>query len=287
VDRALVAFHPSWGEVTAGRQAIGLGRGVLFGALDLFAPFAPLAADREWRPGVDAFRAEYRLSPTISTELIAAFGESPDRSAYLARARGYLGSTDAEVIVGKRAEDTLLGMALSSVVGGAEIHGEMALFDTPGNSPDSGLFGNDDLFCQAVLGSSYTFDIGKGLTLLAEYHYSGFGVREAEDALARLSDPAFQKRFLRGDVQILGRHAMALRGSYPFAPDLRASALVLGSPNDGSGVFSPSLRWDWTEKTTITATGFLPWGPGPARGRLRSAYGGRPTSLFLQIATYF
>ncbi|MFC1735496.1 hypothetical protein ACFL1X_05225, partial [Candidatus Hydrogenedentota bacterium] len=58
IDRALVAFHPEWGEVTIGRQAIGLGRGVIFSAVDIFSPFSPVEVDREWRRGVDAFRVE-------------------------------------------------------------------------------------------------------------------------------------------------------------------------------------------------------------------------------------
>ena len=39
IDRALTALQPEWGQVLIGRQAIGLGRGVVFGAVDLFAPF--------------------------------------------------------------------------------------------------------------------------------------------------------------------------------------------------------------------------------------------------------
>ena len=64
IDRGLVALHREWGDVTVGRKAIGLGRGVLFGAVDVFSPFSPLEVDREWRRGVDALRAEYGLSTT-------------------------------------------------------------------------------------------------------------------------------------------------------------------------------------------------------------------------------
>ncbi len=41
IDRALVSLHPGWGEITMGRQAIGLGRGRLFSAVDMFAPLLP------------------------------------------------------------------------------------------------------------------------------------------------------------------------------------------------------------------------------------------------------
>jgi len=286
IDRALVALHPAWGNVTIGRQAIGLGRGVLFGAVDVFNPFSPLEVDREWRRGVDAFVAEYRLSATSSGECIAAFGETPEQSALLGRLRGYLGDVDGSLIVGKRAEDFMVGSAFSAVVGEAEVHGELAVFDTPEAQVDGTLWGGGHLATKAVIGSSYTFDVGKGLTLLGEYHYSDFGVEDAEDTLVRLQNRDFQRRFLRGDMQILGRQAVAAQLSYSFSDAANGSFLVLTNPTDGSGVISPSLRWDLYENVTLIGNVFVPWGDEPSGGQFRSEYGATPTSLFLQAAIY-
>ncbi len=286
IDRALFALHPAWGDTTIGRQAIGLGRGVLFGAVDVFNPFSPLEVDREWRRGVDAFRAEYRLSTTSSAECIAAFGETWEQSALLGRFRGYLGDIDGSLIVGKRAEDFMVGSALSAVLGEAEVHGELAVFDTPEAQPDGTLWGGGHLATKAVIGSSYTFDVGKGLTVLGGYHYSDFGVEDAEDILVRLQDPDFQQRFLRGDTQILGRQAVAAQLSYPFSDAVNGSFLVLTNPTDASGVVSPSPRWDLDENVTFLANVFVPWGDEPSGGRFRSEYGATPTSLFLQAAIY-
>jgi hypothetical protein len=287
IDRGLVSLHPEWGEVTIGRQAIGLGRGVLFGAVDVFAPFSPLEVDREWRRGVDAFRAEYRLSTTTSAEVISAFGPTWEQSALLGRLRGYVGDVDGSLIFGKRAEDTMLGTAVSTIVKDAEVHGEVAVFDTPEEQPDGGFGGNEHLAVKTVLGASYTFDVGNGLTLLVEHHYSGFGVEDARDALMRLQDKDFRDRLLRGDMQILGRQAMAGRISYPFNDIASGSFLVLTSPTDGSGVFSPSLRVDLNRNMTFLASAFVPWGSGPSDGQLQSEYGATPTSLFLQMAVYY
>lgn len=286
VDRALVALHPEWGEVTIGRQAIGLGRGVLFGAVDVFNPFSPLEVDREWRRGVDAVRAEYRVSQTSSVEVIGAFAETWEKSALLGRFRGYVGNVDASLITGKRGQDFMLGVTTSAAVGDAEIHGELAIFDTPEPQPDSGWFGDDHLVGKAVAGGSYTFDIGKGLTLLGEYHYCGFGVKDASDATARLMDPTFRERFLRGDMQVLGRHAMATQLSYPLTDALDGSFLVLQSPVDGSGVVSPSIRWDLAEDMSLIASAFIPWGDEPAAGQLDSEYGATPVSFVVQLNVY-
>ena len=181
VDRALVAWHPSWGEVVVGRQAVGLGRGTLFSAVDVFSPFAPAEIDREWRRGVDAARAEWRVSDTFSAEIISAWGESWDESALLGRIRGYMGRVDAEVLAGKRGEDLMYALTVSAAIGDAEVHAEAAVFYLDDDWVQDGLFGDDRLVGKAVLGASYTFAVGEGLSLTAEYHYSGFGAEEIEE----------------------------------------------------------------------------------------------------------
>jgi hypothetical protein len=56
---------------SAGRR-FGWRRGVLFTAVDLFAPFSPLEADREWRAGVDAVRTDIKLTERSSIDLVGA-----------------------------------------------------------------------------------------------------------------------------------------------------------------------------------------------------------------------
>jgi hypothetical protein len=62
---------------------------------------------------------------------------------------------------------------------------------------------------------------------------------------------------------------------------------LLASPCDGSGVASPTLRLDLTDHLTVLGSLFVPWGPGPAGGRLESEYGATPLSLFLQANLYY
>ncbi len=287
IDRALVAMHPDWGQVLIGRQAIGLGRGVLFSAVDIFAPFSPLEVDREWRRGVDAVRIERRISDTGSVELIGAFGYTWEQSALLARARGYLGDIDGEVMFGKRREDTMFGGTVSAAVGDAEVHAELAFFNTPERQPDGGVFHNDREVGKLVVGGSYTFNIGNGLTMVNEYHYSGFGLKDIENVTMQLNQADFLERILRGDTQILGRQALAHQFSYPFTMVLNGSFLILHSPLDGSGVASPSLTWDFSQSASVVGSVFVPWGHKPSRGRIKSEYGGTPLSLFLQLRCYY
>ena len=287
MDRALLAGDFDWGNATVGRQAIGLGRGLLFGAIDVFSPFSPLEVDREWRRGVDAVRVEANLSDTSSIEWISAFGEHADESAHLLRVRGYAGTVDGELVVGERADDEMFGGAASAALWGASVVCEFALFKTPERQPHDGLWGNSHLVGKAVCGASYTFDIGNGLTMNGEYHYSGFGMKDVRELPLYFSDPIFRERYLRGDTQILSREALALQTSYAINEGVTGTLLLLGSPEDGSGMINPALAFNVSDTFGFTVAVFTPWGDKPRNGVMRSFYGGSPQSIFLQLNWMF
>jgi len=265
--------------------AIGLGLGVLFSAVDIFSPFSPVEIDREWRRGVDAVRMEYELSDTSSAEVLGVFGQTWEQSALLTRIRGYVGNMDGEILLGKRANDTILGGISSATLANAEVHAELAIIDTPEEQAHD-LMGNEHQALMAVFGSSYTFDIGNGLTVLGEYLYNGLGVKDATEVNTRLLDPTFQTRVLRGDMQTLSQQALALNMTYPLDPSLSGSILVLQNPADASGLAVPSLSWDISADTRLLASLYLPWGEESSNGQLRSTYGNTPLSLFIQVAIY-
>ena len=286
IDRALVDVRQPWGNVVFGRQAVGLGRGALFSAVDMFAAVSPLEVDGEWRRGVDAARVEYRVSDTSSIELLGVFDASWDESALLGRLRGYVGEIDADLILGKRAKDDMVAGVLSSTVQDAEVHVELAFFRTPEAQPDGGFAGNDHHVLRSVVGASYTFDIGSGLTVLGEYHTNGFGVQNAADISKRLLDPTFQNRVLRGDMQVLSRQAAALQLGYACNDSSNAALVVLQAPEDGSGLLTPSLTYDIGASGRIITSVYIPWGDEPRNGQIQSVYGGTPLSLFIQAAIY-
>ena len=242
LDRAFAAVSLGGAEITVGRQAVGWVRAVYFSAVDVFAPFSPLESDREWRRGIDAVRVSVPLTDLISLDAVAAFGESLDGSAFLGRVHGYIGDVDGEVIAGRRCEDELYAASASLPVLDAELHGELALFRTPTAFP-SGAFGTDAFVTKASVGGSYSFDVAAGLLVMGEYHYSGFGFANIADAGDGLSDSGFLDRYLRGDTQILGRHAAAVQVASGFGTVFPASVVWVFSPADGSGVVIPTGTW--------------------------------------------
>ncbi len=287
LDRVFVAAHLGRTEIIIGRQAIGWGRGVLFSAVDIFAPFSPLESDREWRRGIDAVRVGTPVTDLMSVEVVAAFGESRETSALVGRMRGYLGNVDGEMIFGKRREDYVYAATASLPVLDAELHGEVALFKTPGESPDCGVFGRDDLIAKTVIGGSYSFELGIELYLMAEYHHSGFGVRDIKDLETCLEEEALRERFVRGDTQILGRHAGVVQAVYGIGGVSPLNISWIFSPMDGSGIFVPTVSWIFSDNVTLVANAYLPYGAEPKDGKIRSEYGGTPTSGLLQISFYY
>ena len=287
LDRAFAAMVIGRTEITVGRQAVGWGRGVLFGAVDIFAPFSPLESDRDWRRGIDAVRANVPLTDTISLDAVAAVGESLDASSFVGRVRGYVGNVDGELIFGKRYKDVLYAATASSPVYDAELHGEIAFFNTPEACLDGGTLGKDDLIAKAVIGGSYSLDMAGELLVLAEYHFSGFGVREIEEAETCLDDEAFQERYLRGDSQILGRHACAVQASYGIAGVTPLNISWIFSPLDGSGVLTSSVSWIFSDNVTLVANAYFPYGAEPEDGQIKSEYGGTPVSGLVQIRFYY
>jgi hypothetical protein len=271
IDRAALHVQVPRANVTIGRQAIGWGRGVLFGAVDLFAPFTPLEADREWRRGVDAVRADVKIADRVSLDAVGALGASLGRSIAAARVRGYAGRADVEVMAGRRATDPFAGATSSIAIGDVEIHGEAARFGD---------------VMKAVAGGSYRFPVGHGLLTYVEYHYSGYGATSAAAILPLLQDPAFQERYVRGDTQILGRHAVAALTSYECSPEIALAGQWLHDPADGSGVVAPSLTITPGDRWSVLVSGYAPYGRAPSGTQLGSEFGASPSALFVQVRMY-
>ncbi len=286
LDRASASIAFGRADVTVGRQAVGWGRGLLFGAVDIFAPFSPLESDREWRRGIDAVRVRTPLTDLISADAVAAFGESVEESAYVGRIQGYVGDVDGELFAGSRCEDGFYGGSVSLPVLDAELHAEAAVFVSPEPLLAGGSFGSDDVAVKAVVGGSRTFDVAGGIMLVAEYHYSGFGVAEIANATDHFGDDAFIERYARGDTQILGRHACAAQLSYGFASTTPFSATWIMSPVDGSGVVVPSVVWVFSDSVTLSASAYLAYGAAPEGERILSEYGATPTTGLVQISFY-
>ncbi len=187
--------------------------------------------------------------------------------------------------------DPALGVAGAAdgrlaTVGDAELLQPDVFGQADGRGVDGGFFDTDGVVAKFLFGGSYMIDIGTGLRIAAEYHYSGFGVENVSEDASILADPFFQARFLRGDSQLLGRHALGVSLSYQLLDDIAASLGYIQSLVDGSGVITPTLSWNQSDNVTIVLNVTAPWGTWPRGGVPTSEYGSGPITIFLQARLY-
>ena len=213
----------------------------------------------------DAVRVDASLGAHASAEVVGVAGANLDGCAIAGRLRGYVGPVDAEIVGGWRARDGFVGATASGSVGGAEVHGELAALFLPEPWRWGGALADDKVILKAVAGAWYNFDVGDGLRLVGEYHYSGFGVTFPVSALDLAADRALRMRLNRGDTQILGRHMLAVVVNHPLMLTLSAAVQGLCDPTDGSGVVAPTLVWDLAENASLVAGGYAGWGAAPRR----------------------
>jgi len=307
LDRASVNLAFGNADVTVGRQAVGWGRGLYFSVVDIFAPFSPLESDREWRRGIDAVRFRLPFTDLWTLDAVGAFDEREEQSSFAARAHGYVGDIDGELLFGSRREAVFYAATASMPLFDAEIHGEAAVFIEPegvtfvgtdagrldglDQAPRRGPAWDDpskqDAVLKALVGTSRSFDVLAGLYMVAEYHYSGYGLEDPTTVTELDESSPFFDRYLRGDTQMLGRHAVAVQATYGFAGTAPISVTWLGSPVDGSGVFIPAVSWSFSDSITLTAQAYFALGEDSADGELRSEYGATPASVLAQISFYY
>lgn len=285
IDRLNLQLRAGRINWTIGRQAVGWGRGLMFGAVDLFSPFTPLEADREWRRGVDAVRADVKLADRVALESVGVIGRTIDSSAFAARLHGDLSALDVELVGGRRARDVFGGVSTSAALREAEVHGEVAVFHTPARAGDADIFG-DVVKIKMLAGGSYRFGVGNGLLVHLEYHYSGFGASKAAEIVTLVASREFRERYLRGDTQILARHALGALASYDVSPALVLAGQWLHSPIDGSGLAAPSAALTLSDSLSVTLSVYVPYGRPPRGPVLESVYGATPLSGFLQLRIY-
>jgi len=121
---------------------------------------------------------------------------------------------------------------------------------------------------------------------ICEPHYAS-APEQPEEILALLTTPSFVGRFVRGDMQMLSRHAVGVTGSYDASPEIAYSGQWLHNPADQSGIVAPAMTYTFNDAVSLLGTVYVPYGRPPEGGVLRSEYGAAPLSGLLQLRWYF
>lgn len=282
-------------SVTAGRQAITFGNGYLFTPMDLVAPFNPTFIDTEYKPGIDALRAEGFVGTSGQVSGVIAYLGSWDREGMAVALQGSatLGVWDVGVFMASIRGDGVYGVSTAGSIGPVSIRGEGTITLPP----------EEQAYYRGLVGADLFF--GSGLSLIGEVYYQSLGGAEAEDYLQVATSP----RFARGELFTMGRYYAALSASYTLTPLVGISAFGIVNLQDPSALVGPGVSWSVSGNASVSLGGYFGLGERPGEVELtdligqdgqplegdallaaipvNSEFGLSPTTVFLSFKTYF
>ena len=273
-------------ELSAGREAVSWATTLFLTPADPFAPFDPADPFRAYRAGVDVLRA--RAYPGTFTELDAVVrpAEVGDETTLTAVARGgtRLGPWQLGAWAGAVHDRAAAAASATVTAGGTAFRGEATVRHEAGGT-----------VWRAAVGADRNLSLlGRDLYLAAEYQYDGFGASSGREIVQTVRSDAYR----RGELQVLGRHEVALQASWQATPLLAAEGLVLWNASDGSLLVSPAASVSLSNEIEGRAGAYLGFGaetlpppPGPLGSELpdlpASEYGVVPTSLYVSVSAWF
>lgn len=290
VDRAFVRLKLDMLDVLVGRQPVTFGSTFFFTPLDLVAAFSPTTIDREYKPGIDAARADLFLGTSGRLTLVAAYAGdwNLDQVILAARASSTFDVWDVGLLAARSRGDLVLGVDVTGDVMGVAVRGEGSV-----TRPRHG-----DPFVRAALGSDVR--PGYGLTLMGELYAQSLGADDPADYL----QVAASERFARGELWAMGQYYAAISVSYELLPIVNLGAFCVANLADTSALIGPSLAWSISDEAELGLGAYIGVGERPedidlsaaagpgAAGALpvlkpRSEFGLTPAAFFAELKAYF
>ena len=292
LDRLWIRWEPDRRvQLTAGRQAVSWGTGLIWSPTDLFSAFAPTEIDREEKLGVDAVRLIVQAHPLVSVDAVVepldrdAHGRATARdSTFAARIGTRAGEYDLHLCAGSVQSDAVLGGDFSGYLGDAGFRGE-ALYTWVDERDQRD-------YVRALLGADYGFAAPWNPYVAVEYFHNGLGARDEGDYAARRMASSVRRVFERGIAYNLGREYLA--GTLRVQPNalLTLQATTLVNLRDGSFREFAACTWSVTEDFDVMVG--VDAGLGGGRGeftRLRDETTGMelgvPDLYFMYAKYYF
>ncbi|HEY7471878.1 MAG TPA: hypothetical protein VIE68_05975 [Gemmatimonadota bacterium] len=276
LDRIAATVAGRGVEATFGRQAISWATTLYLSPADPFAPFDPADPYREYRPGVDALRVRVFPGPLTEIETVLRISKTPDGRTWtaLVRTRTSAGSVDLSGWGGVLHGEPAAAFAATLPVAGAAVRGELSVRR------------EGDAALRAAIGADrrWTF-AGRDLYAIVELQHDGFGAAQADDfARVLVSRP-----YRRGEMQTLGRDALAAQASWQAHPLVGVQWLTLWNLRDGSALHSPGVAVSATRWLDLRAGSFVSTGEDALDpvGQPGSEYGLVPPVLYVSAAAFF
>jgi len=282
VDRVNIKLSFPQADLTIGRQAITFGQTYFWNPLDVFSPFDPRSFDRDYKPGVDAYRLDLPMGSFGGGNII--YASNWTGNALLVRLFGEILGWDLAVQGGKVCGGNEVGTGASGEAGPLEVRGEASWFfskmDDPIPSSPSVKLLDDSFTGVAGLGRKITPEVG----VEAEYLYNGSGLPGNLDAAA--------ERVAAGDALHMGRHLAGVSVSWQAMPLLQTQLACLWSFSDRSLALQPGLTYSISDESELVVGALLNSGRRPSTdasgmSHLRSEFGTNPNVFYAEYKVYF
>jgi hypothetical protein len=300
-DRLLFVLHLPHLTLTAGRQPVSFGSGLVFTPMDVVNPFSPATVDTEYKPGVDALRADAFWGTAGQATLVAAWAGDTERVSEedlvaAGHVQSTVGVTDLRGLLAYVRGDGVLGAGITSALGGAGVHSDVTLTLPGPETPE------EDPFVRAVLGGEVRPH--STTTVALEGYLQTWGASSPQGYLEQAQSP----RVARGEVWLLGRGYASLSVLQEMSPLVQVSAALIANVTDPSALLAPSLTWSVADEAVVGLGGYVALGPRPEQTQLqldpsalvlvppdpttlstsvRSEFGLYPHALYLQMRAYF
>lgn len=239
-DRVSVSYHTDSWSVTAGRQALSWGSGIVFQPLDLFSPFAPTTVDRDYKAGDDMLNIEYLFANGSDVQVVSVMRRNErhnyqwDETSTGLKWHGFFNDSEVEVIVGTHYRDEVLGLSLRTPVGGALVRGDVLFTHlSSGGTRVSGVVNIDYSFAWKE----------RSVYLFGEYYHNGFGTHAKPIEIGELS-PELVSRLQRGEVFNLQRDYLAIGLQIQWHPLVSQSTTVITNLKDSSSLLQLNINYE-------------------------------------------
>lgn len=289
IDRLVLSARRPGLDLAVGRQPVTFGRGLIFTPLDLVGPFNPTIIDQEYKPGVDAIRADMYAGTSGQVTLAAAYAGDWDLSGLVLAGYGSttVGVWDLGLFGGLIHRDAVVGLSASGSAGTVGLRAEGTVTLPPEEAAE------DDPFVRVAVGVDL-YPGGTGTTTVStEVYVQSLGAGEVNEYLAEWQG----ERVARGELWSAGRYYAATALSHQLNPIVTVSGSLIANLADPSALFAPALSWSVSDEAAVSAGAYVGLGRRPrdvgvedlARldQAVRSEQGLVPLTAYLSMRAYF
>ena len=228
-DRLWLQYSNSKLQITAGRQRINWGQNLVWNPNDIFNTYSYFDFDYEEKPGSDAVRMQYYLTPTSVVELAAKVNKQK-KTTLAALYRFNKWKYDIQFIAGMVDQsDLMIGTGWSGQLGKGGFTGEASYFRSLSHFMDS-----KSVFL-ASLGYNYTFK--NSLLIQIEALYNGNKNSTDIFSIDQLTSSNLSAKNL-----FLPDFSLFCSASYPITPLVNCSLAGIGNPQSKLYFIIPTLN---------------------------------------------